>query len=226
VIAISAFSARPFRCEDALVGGTTHAGSTDGRSMRRTKNRDAVLDAVIEIFEEGDLDPPVDVVAERAGVSNRSIYRYFDHRDHLMRAAVTRSMRRVIPEIQLTDVGIGGFEERVDRFVDHRLQMYQRLAPITRAAKRAAQSEPIIREEFEAGRLVLRRSFLDHFAEEFAALGPAERTRAVLAAELAFQFDAFEFLWTSTNGQVAEMRVILVDHLVVHLGRLRSAPAS
>ena len=182
-----------------------------------------MLDAVIEIFEEGDIDPSVDSVAERAGVSNRSIYRYFDHRDHLMRAAVTHAMRRVIPEIQLDDIGIGTFEERVDRFVDHRLQMYQQLAPITRAAKRAAQSEPIIREEFEAGRLVLRRSFLDHFAEEFAPLGPAERTRAVVTAELAFQFEAFEFLWKSTNGQVPEMRTILVEHLTLCLHRVRSS---
>lgn len=182
-----------------------------------------MLDAVIEIFEEGDIEPSVDAVAERAGVSNRSIYRYFDHRDHLMRAAVTHAMRRVIPEIELGDVGVGSFEDRVERFVDHRLRMYQRLAPITRAAKRAAQSEPIIREEFEAGRLVLRRSFLDHFADEFAPLGPAERTRAVLTAELAFQFEAFEFLWTSTNGQVTEMRTILVDHLTLCLGRIRSA---
>ncbi len=207
------------------MGGTTHTGSVDGRSLRRARNRDAVLDAVIEIFEEGDLDPSVDAVAERAGVSNRSIYRYFDHRDHLMRAAVTHAMRRVIPEIQLDGIGVGPFDERVQRFVDHRLQMYQRLAPITRAAKRAAQSEPIIAEEFEAGRLVLRRSFLDHIADEFAPLGPAERTRAVLTAELAFQFEAFEFLWSSTNGQVPEMRAILIDHLTVCLGRLRTSTA-
>ncbi len=70
---------------------------------------------------------------------------------------------------------------------------------------------------------MLRRSFLDHFAEEFAPFGPAERTRAVLTAELAFQFEAFEFLWTSTNGQVPEMRTILIDHLTMCLGRLRSA---
>lgn len=207
------------------MGGTTHTESADGRSLRRARNRTAVLDAVIEIFEEGDLDPSVDAVAERAGVSNRSIYRYFDHRDHLMRAAVTHAMRRVIPEIQLDGIGVGSFDERVQRFTDHRLQMYQRLAPITRAAKRAAQSEPIIAEEFEAGRLVLRRSFLDHFADEFAPLGPAERTRAVLTAELAFQFEAFEFLWSSTNGQVPEMRTILIDHLTMCLGRLRTSTA-
>jgi AcrR family transcriptional regulator len=205
------------------MSGATTPNTTDGRSMRRARNREAVLDAVIEIFESGDIDPSVDAVAERAGVSNRSIYRYFEHRDHLIRAAVTHAMRRVIPEITLDQIGVGPFDQRVERFVDHRLQMYQRLAPITRAAKLAAASEPIIGEEFTAGRLMLRQAFLDHFAEEFEPLGPGERTRAVIAAELAFQFEAFEFLWTSTNGMVQEMRLLLIDHLQMCLGRLRYA---
>jgi AcrR family transcriptional regulator len=205
------------------MSGVTNPNTTDGRSMRRARNREAVLDAVIEIFESGDIDPSVDAVAERAGVSNRSIYRYFEHRDHLIRAAVTHAMRRVIPEITLDQIGVGPFDQRVERFVDHRLQMYQRLAPITRAAKLAAASEPMIGEEFTAGRLILRQAFLDHFAEEFEPLGPGERTRAVIAAELAFQFEAFEFLWTSTNGMVQEMRLLLIDHLQMCLGRLRYA---
>ena len=169
-----------------VMGGTPHTGSTDGRTLRRARNRDAVLDAVIEIFEEGDIDPSVDSVAERAGVSNRSIYRYFDHRDHLMRAAVTHAMRRVIPEIQLDAVGVGfvrGTSRALRRSPAPDVSAAWRPSPGPPSGR--AQSEPIIREEFEAGRLVLRRSFLDHFADEFASLGPAERTQAVLTAELA-----------------------------------------
>ncbi|MFT6763814.1 MAG: AcrR family transcriptional regulator [Candidatus Aldehydirespiratoraceae bacterium] len=199
---------------------------TDGRSLRRARNRASVLDAVIEIFESGDLSPSVDDVAERAGVSNRSVYRYFEHRDHLIRAAVTYAMRRVVPEVTLEQVGVGSFEERVERFVDHRLRMYEQLAPITRAAKLAAMSEPIIGEEFAAGRLILRQSFLDHFAEEFEPLGPSDRSRAVIAAELAFQFEAFEFLWTATNGMIDEMRSLLIDQLEMCLGRLRYAKSA
>ena len=197
--------------------------STDGRALRRTRNRDAVLDAVIACFESGDLDPSIDSVAERAGVSNRSIYRYFDHRDHLIRAAVNHAMRRIVPEITLTTLGVGSFDERVVSFVDHRLRMYHRLAPITRAAKVVAVNEPIVAEEFEAGRFILRQSFLDHFAEEFAPLGPRDRTRAVIAAELAFQFDAFEFLAKATEGNIDEMRFLLVEQLQLTLGRLRPA---
>ena len=185
-----------------------------------------MLDAVIELFEEGDIEPSVDAIAERAGVSNRSIYRYFEHRDQLMRAAIAHAMRRVLPELRMPDEGQGNFEHRVRRFVDHRLGVYLRLARITRAAKVAARSEPMIREEFETGRMVLRQSFLDQFAEEFAPLGARERKLAVVAAELAFQFESFEFLWSSTDGQVDDMRTILVDQLLWCLGRLRPTVGS
>jgi AcrR family transcriptional regulator len=194
---------------------------TDGRNLRRTRNREAVLDAVIELFESGDIDPSIDDVAERAGVSNRSIYRYFEHRDHLMRAAITHTMRRVVSEITFEPVGVGTFGERVERFVDHRMTMYQRLAPITRAAKIAAVGQPIIAEEFEVGRVMLRQQFFDHFAAEFLPLGPQEQVRAIIAAELGFQFEAFEFLANETKGDVDEMRSLLIEQLQLTLGRLQ-----
>lgn len=200
----------------------TEGRSQDGRSLRRSRNREAVLDAVVELFESGDVNPSIDDVAERACVSNRSVYRYFDHRDQLMRAAVTHAMRRVVPEIRLTDEGAGDFDLRVERFVDHRLSVYRRLAPITRAAKAAALNEPIIAEEFEAGRFMLRQQFLNHFAPELGPLRPAAQTRAVVAAELAFQFEAFEFLARAFEGDGPAMRELLVDQLHMTLGRLGS----
>lgn len=194
--------------------------STDGRALRRERNRDAVLDAVIASFEAGDIDPLVDAVAARAGVSNRSIYRYFEDRDHLIRAAVRHAMHRIVPEMTLGDIGLGSFEQRVGHFVDHHLGLYCRLARIIRAAKHAAVSEPSVAEEFEAGRLVRRRTLLEHFAEEFDPLPTEVRSRTVIAAEMAFQFDAFEFLWTATDGRVDEMRAVLVEHLRCCLGRV------
>jgi TetR/AcrR family transcriptional regulator, regulator of autoinduction and epiphytic fitness len=193
---------------------------TDGRNLRRMRNREAVLDAVVEIFESGNIDPSIDAVAERAGVSNRSIYRYFDHRDHLVRAAVTHTMRRVVLEMPFEQVGVGSFDERIERFVDHRLMMYQRLAPITRAAKLASVSQPIIAEEFEVGRVMLRQQLLDQFTPEFAHLTPRQQERVLITAGLAFQFDAFEFLWTETKGELDEMRSLLILQLQLALGHL------
>ena len=195
----------------------------DGRSMRRTRNRDAVLNALISIFEEGNVDPSVDDVATRAGVSNRSIYRYFDDRDHLVRAAITHAMVTIGSELQFDAVGLGDFDERIRSFVDHRIRIHRRLGEITRAARLAARTEQLIREQLASGRQLLRDSFVAHFAEELDPMSPTERTRAVITVDLAFQFESLEFLWSSTGGDADEVCSILVDHLHRCLGRLSPA---
>jgi TetR/AcrR family transcriptional regulator, regulator of autoinduction and epiphytic fitness len=205
--------------------GEMDGDTLDGRTLRRTRNRTAVLDAVLELFEGGSIEPSVDEVAARAGVSNRSIYRYFEDRDGLVRAAVAHALNRYGPEMLLEQSGVGSFEERVDHFVDHRLHVYSAMAPITRAAKVAAFNEPTIAHQFEIGRLNMRQQFLDHFAAELSPLAPGMQTRVVTAAELPFQFESFEFLRRSTNGMFDEMRTILVDLLTMCLGRFRASVA-
>ncbi len=202
--------------------GEEHDDITDGRILRRQRNREAVLDAVVELFRNGVVDPSIDQVSAQAGVSNRSVYRYFEDRDELTRAAIEHQMHAVIPVLRMPNVGAGSFEQRVAHFVHHRLDVHAQLAPIARAAKLASITEPLIAEQFERGRLMLRQLFIDHFADELAHLPGGEQTRAVLAAEIAFQFETVEFLWESTHGVVSEMRHILVDHLELTIGRLRS----
>ena len=55
-----------------------------GRRARRERNRTAVIDAMFELIAEGKVPPPAEALAERAGVSVSSIFRYFDNLDELM----------------------------------------------------------------------------------------------------------------------------------------------
>jgi AcrR family transcriptional regulator len=87
----------------------------DGRTARRDRNRDAVLDAVLDLFAEDALAPSAVQVAERSGVSLRSVYRYFDDTDELVRAGIARSRARVRPLVVLGDRGQRPVEDRVRR---------------------------------------------------------------------------------------------------------------
>ncbi len=198
---------------------------TDGRTMRRTRNREAVLDAVLAIFEEGRLDPSIDDVATRAGVSNRSIYRYFTDRDHLIRTAMSHAMARIGPDLTLEPQTGDDFESRVERFVDHRLLVHDRTSSINRAAKLASATEPLIAEQFDVGRIMLRQQLLKHFGPELGPLAAPEQRRAVIAAELPFQFESLEFLTTSTNGMRSEIRSLLIDQLTLSVGRFHTSAA-
>ena len=202
-----AHGASPDQLRDEVVTG-------DGRVARRERNRSAVLDAVVELFEAGNTEPAVEDVAVLSGVSSRSIYRYFHHRDELVRAAMWHLRARVELQMQLVDIGEGPLDERIDNFVAHRLAVFAVLAPITRAARRTANSLDLSSEEFGAFQMVLRQQFLDQFEPEFL-------TRAVVAAEIGFQFDSLEYLFTSFEGNTDKMGHLLGRQLRIHLEVLR-----
>src|SRR5665213_888534 len=70
---------------------------SDGRRLRRSRNREAVVDALLALYSEGNLDPSAADVAERSGLSPRSLFRYFTDVDDLARAAIARQYALLMP---------------------------------------------------------------------------------------------------------------------------------
>ena len=64
------------RTATAVKGESNEA--EDGRRARRDRNRVAVVDSLLALYAEGDLNPSTDAIALRAGLSPRSLFRYFD----------------------------------------------------------------------------------------------------------------------------------------------------
>lgn len=188
---------------------------TDGRIARRERNQGTVLDAVVELFESGNRDPAVEDVSEWSGVSTRSIYRYFHHRDGLIDAALWHLVSRVESEMPL-NVGNGSINERIERFVEHRLSAYKRLAPLMRAALRPASSnEPAAGDVDSAStnRPVFSNAATDCFVAEFSNLASERRRHAEVATEMALQFESLEFLSRSFDGDRSSVSAVLVRHL-------------
>ena len=96
------------------------AEEVDGRRLRREQNREAVLDALVGLFTEGFYQPSANEIAERAGISPRSLFRYFDDVDDLNRAAIERQLAAARPQL---DIGIGPdapTKAKVERVVEAR----------------------------------------------------------------------------------------------------------
>ena len=66
----------------------------DGRTARAARNRQAVLDAVLALTEEGDLQPTARAVAERAGVATRSVFHHFTDLESMYADAAQTQMER------------------------------------------------------------------------------------------------------------------------------------
>ena len=105
------------------------SASVDGRSAIRDRNRDAVLDAVLDLFSEDNLSPGPDEVALRAGLSVRSVYRYFEDHDALSRAAIDRQLERLAPLLLIAAIGEGPLDGRITRFVEARIRLQAELGP-------------------------------------------------------------------------------------------------
>jgi AcrR family transcriptional regulator len=183
--------------------------SVDGRTARRDRNRDLVLDAVIELFTEDHLAPNATDVAARSGVSLRSVYRYFEDLDALMRAAIERHAERVAPLLDVPDIGQGPFDERVARFVTWRVRLYEAAAPTARAAALRTPMNPLLKDQMERVRATLRSQTAAMFARELAAMSTPQRRAALSAVDTLLQFEGAEHLRVRLGNSQAQTTDIL-----------------
>lgn len=185
--------------------------SIDGRTARRDRNSEAVLDAVNDLFIEGNFAPAVEQVAARSGVSLRSVYRYFEDADALLRSAIERRLALVEPLFVLPDIGQGPLEERITRLVNHRLVLHEKLGPAVRAALLRTPHAPLLAEHVHRRRQLLTKQVEQHFAPEVKALGRKSRGNALVACvDTLCEFESVEHLRFQRGLSVARTRRTLV----------------
>lgn len=109
----------------------------DGRLSRAMRSRLAICDACLDLIQEGVLQPSADQIAERAGISRRSIFYRFKDLSELYDAVVEVGMQRCAPLLREIPVD-ASLRDRIDMSVDVRAQFFEGTAPFTRAL--AAQS--------------------------------------------------------------------------------------
>lgn len=166
----------------------------DGRTARRQRNRELVLDAVLELFAEGVLEPGAGEVAERSGVSLRSVYRYFDDTEALIRAAIARNLENLAPLFELDGVGEGELADRIDRIVAGRSRLYEEIAPMVRATLQQAPDNAILRENLDRSLLAMRHQVEAMFAPELATLPAADADEVAAAIDILLGFQSMEHL--------------------------------
>jgi AcrR family transcriptional regulator len=190
----------------------------DGRTARRQRNKDAVLDAMIALAMEGNDEPSVEAIAERAGVSYRSVYRYFTDRTDLMLSAIARLMGELWPIFDIKDLGAGALDDRIEAITAVRLTSYHKMAPLTRSAMRRRVNNPAVADGYDRVREYLRDQLAQQFQPELAALAPGEREMALVALDTMFQFEALDYMANCDGVTDTELTQILARHVRAHLG--------
>ena len=181
--------------------------AVDGRTQRRTHNIDVVVDAMLQLLGEGRPWPSAADIAARAGLSERSVYRYFDDLDALARAAVETQIGRADHLFHPLDVDPGAdVGERIDRLVDHRIAMFDEVGRIVQAARVRATLHEAIAVGLAHRRRQLRAQLQALFAPELTR--PA--TEDLLPAlEVVTGFEALQVLRVDQGHSATRTRRIL-----------------
>ncbi len=177
----------------------------DGRSLRRKRNRDAVISALIELIQEGDLAPTVAKIADRAAVSHRSVFRYFDDLNDLARTAIETEFRKAWPLSVIANVGEGPLDERIDAIVAASMRTFQR----THKLGLVARSRAIDLEEVDRGLTRIYELRLDpirrHFAPELDQMDPNRAETIAVAVTAVTGLDSFDVQHRMMGREVDEV---------------------
>lgn len=181
---------------------------SDGRSARRERNRDAVLDALVELTTEGEDDPSIDDIADRAGVSYRSVYRYFKDRSEMMDAATDRAMAWIQPLVMKASGDAkptDPLDHRIDAIVDARVELYFQIAEMVRAAMIQSFSNRKIHEHFQNARRISRGQIHDQFHNELKEFTPRECELRITSIDQVLSFPAVDYVMHERNHTREEL---------------------
>jgi AcrR family transcriptional regulator len=164
---------------------TAPAQAVDGRTARRDRNREAVIEALMEYLDEGNAQPTAQMLAVRSGVSLRSVFRYFDDLEELLLEAAPRYVARTDHHTFVAPPPGTPFGERVELWARHRARLNGRFARVFMACQARARGRGKLQDMLDGFRTIAIDNVATMFAPELAALDGDTRQVTVAALHTA-----------------------------------------
>ncbi len=165
---------------------------TDGRRARRERGRAATIAAVMDLVSQGNTPPTVEQIAEHAGVSAASVFRYFDTLEDLFQETTTRYFDRYASYFEVTSIGDGPLERRVEHLVSDRVRLYETVTPFATLARSRALHNTVAASTLRRVRATLTDQISHHFDTELAELTAARRDDLVATIASLTSFESWE----------------------------------
>lgn len=188
----------------------------DGRTARAQRTRDSIVRACVDLVVQGDIRPTAPRIAERAGVSVRSVFQHFDDLETLFAlvaeqavAGLGDGMRPIDPTLPLAD--------RVARFTAQRARLMEAVTPIRRAANVHAPFSPAIQDRVAAGHELFRAELETVFGTELERAGD-RRGAVVDMLDVAAGWSSWEVLRTLDGRTVDQATDVVAGLMRAALG--------
>jgi AcrR family transcriptional regulator len=167
---------------------------TDGRLLRRKRNREAVVDALLDLYRAGTLRPSAEEIAARSGVSPRSLFRYFDDMDDLVRTAMGRIERENLHLVPIDIDPRAGLEVKAGALAEQRFRLFDTVGHAAAVLRLRSPYHPVLAAALARNRAFVRGQIRALFAPELLALGSARGIAALAAADVLCSFESYQLL--------------------------------
>ncbi len=154
----------------------------DGRHARSERSRQAMVDAVLDLLKEGNPRPSSAQIAERAGVTQRTLFNQFGDMETLISAVASRQTQRILK--LLPRAGDGPFDERVVAYCDGLELMLEEAMHVRWAVVTSPTPIPRTAAVIRTVREFMRQHVADAFEPELSQLSDAEHDTIIDALEI------------------------------------------
>ena len=186
------------------------APEADGRRARSMASRSRIIEAMVELIEEGDPNPSAAKAAQKAGIALRSVYRLFEDKESIVREINEWIVRVYYPIVTAPFVS-PDWQEQLFELVERRCAVFEAVVVFRVSSIAGRYSSPYIRETYE--QLVqLEKRILTQVLPDDINTGTANG-RAIL---LATTFDTWRFL-RQDEGLSEEQTVVAIKEQVAEI---------
>ena len=180
----------------------------DGRLARSARTRHAVVDALLDLLNEGDLRPTAARIAERAGVSLRIVFHHFDDLEAIYSELADRQAERVKPLTAPISVALP-FARRVEKFAAQRGRLLETLSPVRRSAVLMEPFRPSLARQLKHARDLTRAAAIAAFAPELSKLAADQKRATIAALDVATSWVAWEQMRRHQGLSETEARSVM-----------------
>jgi AcrR family transcriptional regulator len=188
----------------------------DGRNLRRQRNRTAVVDALLDLYTDGVLRPRSVEIAGRAGLSPRSIFRYFDDVDDLSRAAIDRQLERAAPLLVIAASADAPLVDRIGALVAQRSVLFGATAPSATVIRLQAPFQPVLEAQLGRSRAFLRSQVRRLFEPELSGMD-GNGVATLSAIDVLCSFESYRLLRQDQGLSEPEAEATLAQALATLL---------
>ena len=171
---------------ETLQGMTSVTQFNDGRRLRSERSRKSMIDAALELIEEGNFAPTAKQISECAGVGIRSFFRQFEDMDQFFAAVDEHTVGSFWESFLHEGDREGVLTERLDSIVATYAKAFEEHRSLLLATKSLRWSSRVLKENYERYQQISRAN-KERWLPEISQLPTDER-------ELADAYLSFE-MW-------------------------------